>query len=82
MNEFAAISDAWLKGDGRGNRDWQGQGSHVTRGALLALVARRSVISRRTVMSNAGQHVEECIMLPDFSNHRGHNLKNESVSDT
>ena len=32
----------------------QGQDSHVTRVSLLALVARDSAISRRTVMNNAG----------------------------
>jgi len=32
----------------------QGQGSHITRVSLLALVARDSAISRRTVMDNAG----------------------------
>ena len=40
--------------DWREKRDWQGQGSHVTRVSLLALVARHSAISGRTVMNNAG----------------------------
>ena len=40
MNVSAAIADAWLKRDGREKHDGQGQGSHVTRASLLALVAR------------------------------------------
>jgi hypothetical protein len=35
-------------------RDRQGQGSHATRVALLALVARHAAISRRTFINNAG----------------------------
>jgi len=57
MSAIAVIADAGLKRDGRDwreKRDRQGQGSHVTQVALLALVARHFAISRRTVMNNAG----------------------------
>ena len=48
MNTSAAIADPRLKRDGRDwreKRDRQGKGSHVTRVALLVLVARHSAIS-------------------------------------
>ena len=54
MNASAAIADAWLKRDGREKHDGQGQGSHVTRASLLALVAR-------TLHFTTNRH-EQCVL--------------------
>jgi len=38
-------------------------------------------MSRQAVKNNAGEYVEEGIILPDFCSHRGHSFESDAVSD-
>jgi len=54
VNTSVAEADAGLKRGGREKRARQGQGSHFTQVALLALIAHHSTISQGIFMNNAG----------------------------